>query len=69
MDIDEVISRIENHMVVHKMHELHRAVHITEALEIIKMLDLKEITPPWDDGNQNHARKYVSRNSSGNWSR
>lgn len=33
MDIDEVNSRIENHMVVHKMHELHRAVHITEALE------------------------------------
>jgi hypothetical protein len=33
MDIDEAISRIEKHMVVHKMHELHNAVYITEALE------------------------------------
>lgn len=47
----------------------HRNVSVKDALEIIKMLDLKEITPTWDDGNQNHARKYVSRNSSGNWSR
>ena len=34
MDIDEVISRIEDHMVVHKMRESPNAVHITEALEI-----------------------------------
>lgn len=47
----------------------HRNVSVKDALEIIKMLDLKEITPPWDDGNQNHARKYVSRSSSDNWSR
>ena len=34
MEINEVISRIENHMVVHKMREFPNAVHITEALEI-----------------------------------
>ena len=33
MDIDEVISRIEDHMVVHKMRESPNAVHITKALE------------------------------------
>lgn len=47
----------------------HRNVSVEDALAIIKMLDLKEITPPWDDGNPNRARKYVSRNSSDNWSR
>ena len=47
----------------------HMIISAEDALDIISILDLKEITPPWDDGNPNRARKYVSRNSSNNWSR